>query len=303
MCDRLASAQHKLEKFSAVVSQHVTVEAVHCSIDDIVDMANIVLDCITLGLFHMASVVQPTAGVKSEKAHQEQLAALASSVFAGLRSAHVVLGTAQGQALAGGATRELFADAMRKRELFSDSQASTLEGWVLTTKALRPETPAAAKAETAAAALICDRLDASAMVAAAAASRAEASGNGAAEEASMLDSAPPPPPSLPEAVPAANQSASCQITPPAAAAAAAPEVLLTGYDPFGDPHGSTELAESAAAPLVESSRSSQPPVPQIASIGGATAVSATAANGGAAQSATTSALSSAILGDVNSLLQ
>jgi len=71
-----------------------------------------------------------------------QLAAAAAAVFGGLRSAHVALGTAQGQAAAGGATREAFAAAMLQRaRLFTPGQAGTLEEWVLTSKALREEPP------------------------------------------------------------------------------------------------------------------------------------------------------------------
>lgn len=76
----------------------------------------------------------------------EQLAGAAAAVFGGLRSLHVALGTAQGQAMAGAGTRGVFAVAMRNRtKIFTAGQATTLEGWVLTSKALREEPPPSSK--------------------------------------------------------------------------------------------------------------------------------------------------------------
>lgn len=215
------------------------------------------------------------------------------------------------QAAAGDATRDLFAAAMRKREqLFSDSQASTLEGWVHTTKALRPEVPAAARSDSAAAAprgaaIPSKKLpDVSALVAAAATSRPEPVGNGTTEVAPVAKSAPPPPPPPSEAEPVAAH----QVQP--TAAASVPDTLLGGYDPFMAAHGATQHEEQAAQQQADSGYFLQPSAPQPHY---ASASSVQSANGRTtpgevqapttAQPAETSALSSAILGDVNSLLQ
>jgi hypothetical protein len=215
------------------------------------------------------------------------------------------------QAAAGDATRDLFAAAMRKREqLFSDSQASTLEGWVHTTKALRPEVPAAARPDSAAAApggaaTPSKKLpDVSALVAAAATSRPEPIGNGTAEVAPVAKSAPPPPPPPAEAEPVAAHQVQH-----AAAAAAVPDAVLGGYDPFMAAHGATQHEEQAQQ-QADTGYYVQPAAPQPHY---ASASSVQSANGrtmpgenqapSTAQPAETSALSSAILGDVNSLLQ
>ena len=216
------------------------------------------------------------------------------------------------QAAAGDATRDVFAAAMRKREqLFSDSQASTLEGWVHTTKALRPEVPAAARPDSAAAApggaaIPSNKLpDVSAIVAAAATSRPEPISNGTAEVAPVTKSAPPPPPPPSEAEPVAAHQVQ-----PAAAAAAVPDTLLGGYDPFMAAHGATQHEEQAAQQQADSGYFVQPaaPQPHYASASSVQSANGRATPGGVqalstAQPAETSALSSAILGDVNSLLQ
>lgn len=203
---------------------------------------------------------------------------------------------------------------MRKREqLFSDSQASTLEGWVHTTKALRPEVPVAARPDSAAAApggaaIPSKKLpDISALVAAAATSRQEPSGNGSVvDAASVAKSTPPPPPP-----PAEAKSAAVHHMQPADTAAAVPDTVLGGYDPFMDDHGTMQHEQQAPPQQqADSSYFVQPAAPQPHY---ASASSVQSANGrttpgeiqapSTAQPAETSALSSAILGDVNSLLQ
>ena len=211
--------------------------------------------------------------------------------------------------MAGATTRDLFAAAMRKREqLFSDSQASTLEGWVHTTKALRPEAPAAAKPDSAAVAQSGatapsrERPDVSAVVAAAAASRAEPSGNGAAEASAQAESVPPPPP------PAEAELVAERQTQPAAAAAAVADPVLGGYDPFMTAHDAMQQEEQAAQPQAGFGSSLQPAAPQPHYASASSVQPPANSNGGvqdlgAEQPDTAGILSSAILGDVNSLLQ
>lgn len=264
------------------------------------------------------SDAQAAAGSNSEEQQQplqEQLAALAGSVFAGLRSVHVVLGTAQGQAMADASTRKLFATAMRLRtQLFSDSQAATLEGWVRTTKALREEQPAApGKASGAAAEPSGDAApDTSATVAAAAAGRAEPSGNEAADEAAGASDAPqaaPPPPPPPQSPPPAAErlgAVTAQQAGSEDAATARAAQLLTGYDPFAHPatQGAAEPAPPSAQPAAAAAASAAPAKHLgITVVKGPGAAQPMENGGDQLDLSAVPAASSAILSDVNSLLQ
>lgn len=277
VCDRLSSALRKLERFAPLAA----------------------------------------AGSNSEEQQQslqERLAALAGSAFAGLRSVHVVLGTAQGQAMADASTRRLFAAAMRLRtQLFSDSQAATLEGWVRTTKALREEQPAAASKASSGAAAETSRdaaPDTTAVVTAAAVGRAEPSGNEAADEAAGAFAAsqappPPPPPESPPPAVAQPEAVTAQQAGSADAAAAPAAQLLTGYDPFAHPpaQGAVETAAPSAQPAAAAAAAASVNHLGITVVRGPRAAQPMENGTDQLDLSAVPAASSAILSDVNSLLQ